>query len=246
MASIFTTLFYQPLFNVLIFFYNIVPGHDIGLAIIALTLLIKAILYPFSRQAIKAQKSLQTIQPKIDEVKRRLKDDKEAQAKEMMQLYKDEKVNPFSSCLPLLVQFPFFIAVFQVFRTGLNSENFSLLYPFVANPGQLQLISLGFIDLAKPSIPLAIAAGLAQFWQARMMSTKRPPKAMPGAKDEDMMAMMNKQMLYMMPAMTVFIGIGLPGGLTLYWLVFTTLTALQQLFMFRKKPTTTVTTPAST
>jgi YidC/Oxa1 family membrane protein insertase len=99
----------------------------------------------------------------------------------------------------------------------------------------MNVMSFGILDLSKRSIVLAILAGLAQFWQAKMMMSKKPVVKIPGSKDESMAAIMNKQMLYFMPAITVFIGISLPGGLTLYWFVFTVLTALQQLLTFRKK-----------
>jgi YidC/Oxa1 family membrane protein insertase len=103
----------------------------------------------------------------------------------------------------------------------------------------MNLISLGFLNLGKPNVYLAVLAGLAQFWQAKMMMTKRPPISTPGSKDESMAAIMNKQMLYFMPALTVFIGLSLPGGLTLYWFVLTLLTALQQILTFRKKKSST-------
>lgn len=234
MIQLYNTILYQPLLNFLVFLYN-VAGHDLGIAIILLTLIIKLILYPLSRQSIKSQKALQDLQPKIEALKKQYKNEKEKQAKAMMELYRTEKVNPLSSCLPLLIQLPFLIAVYQVFQTGLNSASLSLLYPFIQNPGQLNAISFGFVDLAKPNIILAILTGAAQFWQTKMLSIKRPPKAMPGAKDEDMMAVMNKQMLYFMPVLTVVIGISLPAGLVLYWLVMTLLTALQQLVMFKKR-----------
>jgi len=95
---------------------------------------------------------------------------------------------------------------------------------------------LGLIDLSKPNIYLAVLAGLVQFWQARMMSRNKPAVQTPGSRDESMTAIMNKQMLYFMPAITVFIGISLPGGLTLYWFVFNLFTGLQQLITFRKGP----------
>ena len=241
MIELYNLIFYQPLFNFLIWLYNIIPGNDVGLAIIALTVIIRLILFPLYYQSIKSQKALQEIQPKVEELKKKYKDNKEKMSMEMMQLYKDEKVNPFSSCLPLLVQFPFLIAVYQVFRHGLNSESLDLLYPFVANPGQINSVSpflLG-LDLAIPSIILAFLAGGAQFWQAKMMVTRKPPlvkgKEIAGAGDEKMMAMMNKQMVYFMPLITVIIGISLPAGLTLYWFITTLLMALQQLWMFKKK-----------
>ena len=237
MLQLYTTFLYQPLLNLLIFLYNLVPGNDLGVAIILLTFLIKAVLYPFSRQSIKSQKALQELQPKIDALKKQYKDDKEKLAKEMMVLYKNEKVNPLSSCLPLLIQLPFLIAVFQVFQNGLKAESLGLLYPFVTNPGHLNPISFGFLNLSQGNIVLAVLTGAAQFWQTKMLSVKRPPKGMPGAKDEDAMAIMNKQMLYFMPIITVVIGASLPAGLVLYWLVMTLLTVLQQQLMFKKHKT---------
>lgn len=237
MTALFNTILYQPLFNLLIWLYNIIPGHDIGAAILILTVLIKLILYPFSLQALKAQKALTVLQPKIDELKAKYKDDKEAMSREMMNLYKENKVNPFSSCLPVLIQLPFLIAVYRVFISGLGSKGLENLYPFVAHPGHINVISLGFLDLSKPNLIIALLAGAAQFWQAKMMPRQSPPKNVAGtagAKDEGMAAAMNKQMLYFMPAITVLIGASLPGGLTFYWLLTTLLTVGQQYLYFKK------------
>lgn len=77
MLEIYHTILYQPIFNLLIFFYNVIPGQDIGLAIIVLTVLIKLVLYPFNAQAIKSQKLMQELQPKLDELKQKFKDQKE-------------------------------------------------------------------------------------------------------------------------------------------------------------------------
>jgi len=243
MTQIFITVIFQPILNLLIWLYNIIPGNDIGFAIIVLTLLVKLVLYPLSVQQIRQQRALQEIQPKIDEIRLRLKDDKEGQAKELMELYKREHVNPAASCLPLLIQLPIFIGLYQALRDGLASHSLNLLYPFVSNPGTINKMFLGFIDLSKPNYVLAVLAGLVQFWQSRQMFRKPSPAAPPpdevkgseGAKDESMAAMMNKQMMYVMPLVTVFIGISLPGGLTLYWLVMSILTVAQQA-LFLKKP----------
>jgi len=235
MLSIFQTVFYQPILNLLVFLYNIVPGHDLGVAIILLTIIIKLILLPLSKQSIKSQKALQDLQPKINEIKAKYANKKEEMGRVMMQLYKENKVNPFSSCLPLLVQFPFLIAVFRVFRNGFSNGALDLVYPFVYKPEFINSISFGFLELSEPNKILAVLAGIAQFWQAKMMMTKKPAIQSPGSKDEGMAAMMNKQMLYFMPALTVFIGLTLPGGLAFYWFITTVLTALQQLYIFKKK-----------
>ncbi len=233
-AIMFQTFFYQPVLNLLVFLYNIVPGNDLGIAIILLTVVIKLLLLPLSKKSIKSQKALQDLQPQTEELKKKFKDNKEAMSKAMLELYKKNKVNPFSSCLPLIVQLPFLFAVFRVFRDGFDNGTLDLVYPFITRPEAINYISLGFIDLSVRNIPMAVMAGAAQFWQTKMMMAKKPPIKSPGAKDENMAAIMNKQMLYFMPLLTVVIGIQFPGGLALYWLVTTVLTGAQQAWLFNK------------
>ncbi len=228
MANIFTTIFYQPILNLLVWIYNIIPGHDIGLAIIVLTVIVKIVLYPLSKKSLEGQRSLQTLQPKLDEIKKKFANDKEAQSRAMMELYKQEKVNPLSSCLPLLIQLPFFWAIFRVFRDELSGKAVILVYSFINNPGTLNPIAFGFLDFSKPHIVLAILAGVSQYVQAKMM-----PKQATGSTENSMMSAMNKQMLYFMPALTVFICLSLPSGLAFYWFISTLLTIAQQWYMFR-------------
>ena len=236
MLYLYHVILYQPIYNGLVYFYNIIPWHDFGLSIIILTVLLKVILYPFSIKALKSQKALQEIEPKIKALQQQYKDNKQEQAKATMELYKKEKVSPFSSCLPLLVQFPFLIALYQAMIQALESKGFEVLYPFVSNPGTIKVLAFGFLDLSKPNIVLAVLAGLSQYLQTKMLPTKTPAAAGTGAKDESQMAMVNKQMQYMMPLMTVFIGISLPAGLTMYWFFMTLLTIAQQVLMFKKMP----------
>ncbi|MBU2542244.1 YidC/Oxa1 family membrane protein insertase [Patescibacteria group bacterium] len=233
MAALFQTILFQPLFNIFVGLYNLIP--DVGIVILILTIIIKLALYPLTSSSIKSQKALTDLQPKLDELKKKYKDEQQKVAQETMKMYKENKVNPFASCLPLLIQLPILIALYWVLRQGLTTDNFETLYSFVSNPGHINTLSLGFIELGKESYVLALLAGGAQFWQAKMMCRKKPPAgAGPGAKDEGMASMMNKQMLYMMPVLTVFIGMKLPGGLTLYWFLSTLFMALQQLVVFNK------------
>ncbi|MFA5163696.1 MAG: YidC/Oxa1 family membrane protein insertase [Patescibacteria group bacterium] len=235
MIYFFTIVFYQPILSLLVFLYNTAAFNDIGVAIILLTIIIRLILWPLTNKAIKSQKELQVLQPKLEELKKRFTN-KEEQARATMALYKEHKINPFSSCLPILIQLPFLIAVYQVFRDGLNNK-LDLVYSFISKPETINTISFGFINLSEKNIYLAILAGAAQFWQGKMMIAKNKATSetsIGGTKDESMTAIMNKQMTYMMPILTVFIGATLPGGLTLYWLVITLLTALQQFVILKK------------
>jgi YidC/Oxa1 family membrane protein insertase len=234
---VFTTFVVQPLYNLLVGSYNLL-GHDLGLAIIALTVLIRVVLYPLSQAALKSQVAMQALQPKLKELQTKHRGDREALARATMQLYRESRVNPLSSCLPVLIQLPFLIGIYWALQRVVNGQSFELLYSFVRHPGTLNPIAFGFLPVATPSIVLAVVAGVAQWWVTRMLMAKRPPTtvAAKGGKDEDMMAMMNKQMTIMMPIMTVVIGATLPAGLTLYWFVTTALQGVQQRYMLRAAP----------
>lgn len=233
MGDLFHAVFSQPIFNLLVWLYVTIPGRDLGIAIILLTVIVKLVLWPLSAKALHSQKALADLQPKLDALKKEYGDRQEELAKAMMALYSKEKVSPFSSCLPVLIQLPVFIALYRALSHGLKSEGLDSLYPFVANPGVIKGSFLGIMDLAVKSAPLAILAGITQYVQAKMMITRQQPKQTPGAKDEQMLAAMNKQMLYMMPALTVILGWSLPGGLSLYWLMQNLLTVAQQKLFFR-------------
>ena len=233
--AIYNILIYHPIYNLLVGLSAIMPGHNFGLAIILLTVVLKLVLLPLTIKSTRSQKALQDLQPKMEELKRQYKDQKEKLTVAMMDLYKKEKVNPFSSCLPLLIQLPFLIAVYSALRHVGQGIDSSLLYSFIPNPGSVNM-NFVWMDLAKAAPVMAVLAGISQYFQVAMLSTKKPEVKGEGSKDEDMTAMMNKQMKYMMPVMTVFIGISLPGGLTLYWLIMTITTIVQQYFIFKQKP----------
>lgn len=219
----FFTVFYQPIFNLLVFLYDSIAFRDIGLAIILITLIIRLILYPLSKKAIKSQRDLQSIQGEIESIKEKYKDDKEKMGPELMALYKEKKINPFGSCLPLIVQLPFLIAMYQVFFNELKDGatfDAGSLYPFVSNPEFLNPIAFGFIDFSEKSLILAVLAGAAQFWQSKMMMNK--------TKSNNPTTAITNQMMYFMPIITVVIGASFPAGLTFYWLLTTLFSVAQQ------------------
>ncbi len=230
-VDIFNITLYQPLFNALIWLYNNLPGQDLGIAIIVLTVVIRLILYPLSKKAIASQKSISKLQPKIKEIQKKYKN-KEEQAKAMMELYKEYKINPMAGCLPLLIQFPILIALYRVFITGLNSDKFNLLYSFVRPPDSLNTIFLGIVDLSQRSVVLALIAGFFQFIQSKMIMPQKPTSQ---AKDNkkgnvDFSVMMSQQMTYFMPIITIFISLSMPAALPLYWIVITLFGIIQQYF----------------
>ena len=238
MKFLFDALLYQPIFNLFVLVYHLIP--DVGVVIVIMTVMLKAVLYPFTAASLKAQKSLADLQTQVDQIKKKYPNDKDRVNREMLELYRVNKVNPLGSCLPLIIQLFISIALYYVLRAGLTSDDFTKLYSFVPNPGHINTVSLGWLDLSQSrNIVLALLAGASQFWVSRMMVRKRPPAAVgPGGKDEDMMAMVNKQMLYFVPVITVFAGLQFPAGLALYWFFSTLLTGFQQLVLFREKPHT--------
>jgi YidC/Oxa1 family membrane protein insertase len=242
MSNIFSVVVYQPIYNLLIFIYNWLPVQDFGVAIILTTVILKLILIPLSKKQIESQKKLQEIQPQIKEIQQKHKNDKEKQSKELMEFYKKNKTNPFSGCLPLVVQIIFLFAIYRILfnisNSGLMVQG-EILYSFVANPLHINQFFLGFIDMAKPNVVFAVLAAAAQFIQTKMLMSSQKKeskeKTVKPAGEMDFSQIMNKQMLYLGPAMTLFIGMKFAAGLSLYWLISTLFMIFQQMYLTKKK-----------
>jgi YidC/Oxa1 family membrane protein insertase len=232
--NFFNIILYKPLFNSLIFLYNSIPGHDFGIAVILLTLIIKAILVPLSIKSVRSQKSLQDVQPKIKALQEKHKNDKEKQAIEVLELYKKEKINPFGGIFLVLIQLPILIALYSVFRNGLNSSELVNLYGFVQNPVNINTLFFGIIDLSKPNFILAVIAGICQFFQSKMLMPNT--QASNTDKNADFAKMMQLQMTYFLPVFTVIILLSLPSALGLYWIVGGIFATVQQYLILKVKP----------
>src|SRR3989344_3793159 len=118
LIDLYNSVLYEPLFNGLMFLYQRL-GEDMGLAIILLTIVIRLILFYPSLSQLRAQRSLQETQPKLKELKEKYKNDQAAYSKAVLAFYKEHKVNPLASCLPLLIQLHILIALYQVFIAGI-------------------------------------------------------------------------------------------------------------------------------
>lgn len=209
----FKTILYEPLFNLLVFFAWLVPGHSIGWAIILLTILVKLILWVPSAKAIRSPLQMRQYQDEIRELQERHKADKAAQSQALMAFYKEKGINPLSGCLPLLIQLPVIFILYRVFMVGLGDFRPDLLYSFTPHLDSLNTNFFG-INLHNPDkIVLPIVAALFQFAQSRHMMLMNPP----AKNSKDPAAMMQKQMIYLFPVMTYFIAFTLPAGLALYW-----------------------------
>ncbi len=220
MATLFNTYIYQPILWLLVFIYQNLSFHDLGIAIVVLTVLIRLVLLPIFYKGAKDQTVIQKIQPHIKKIQLDHKDDKERQAKELMALYQKHRVNPFSSILFLILQLPIFIALFQIFTKEVGASVFGGHY------------FLGFLDLSTKNLILAAIAALLQYWQARIMINSKKSDGKEKGKD---MGMANqKMMMYMGPVLTLVVLFNLPAAIGLYWSVSNLFSIGQQFYINKK------------
>ncbi len=230
LVEVFNKVLYQPLFNALALLYNFLPGNDFGIAVIVLTILIRLALHPLMSQSLKSRKVFSELQPRIKEIQEKFKNDKQKQAEEMLKLYQTEKINPIGGLLPLLIQLPLLIALYQVFWKGLQPEAMNSLYSFIPRFGEINPSFLGVVNLSQASMFLAVLAGTVQFVQAKMMSPKSKSKK---GKTNQITDIMQKQMLYFLPVFTIVILLRLPAAIALYWII-TSLFSIGQQYNINK------------
>lgn len=239
------TLIYQPIYNILVGLYNVVG--DFGVATIIMTIVIKSLLIPLSRKQIESQKEMQELQPKIKELQKKYKKDKEQLSKKTIALYKKHKVNPAAGCLPLIIQMIIFITMYRVIINISDGDILSVhadqLYSFISAPEMINGLFLGIMQLSEPNVILATLTAGAQFYQLKMMQTKnakqddKKKKEKKDNDEPDFASIMQKQMLYIIPVMTLFIGLKFPSGLALYWLASTVFMIVQQWLIMHKEKT---------
>lgn len=224
LGTLYNEILYRPLVNILVFFYQALPYHDLGLAIILLTIFVRLILYPITAKSLRAQKDLAGLQPEIKALQEKHKDNREEQTKRIMELYRERGVNPFSGCLPVLIQLPLLFALYQVFLHSTGAEFIGALYGFVSRPESLSPIAFGIVDLSKPNAALAVLAGVSQFVQGYRM-----PSFSPAAQGESaFQKAMQTQMVYMLPIIITVISFKFPAALAIYWVVLNLIGILQQ------------------
>ena len=225
----FHTYLYVPLFNTLIFLYQNVSFESFGIAIILLTLLIRVILFPLFYKSAKSQMVMQKLQPLINKIQHDHKDDKEKQAQALLDLYRKNQVNPFSSILMLFVQIPVLIALYRLFAVDFASINFSELYGFISAPDHINTLFLGLIDLKTRSIIMVGLAAVAQYFQGVLTLPKIEKGRELSAPEK-----MTRQMVYYMPLFTILILWQLPSALGLYWLITSVFSVIQQIYINKK------------
>jgi YidC/Oxa1 family membrane protein insertase len=222
--------------DIIVFFYSFT--HNYGIAIILMTVLIRVILYPLMQKQMVSMREMQKIQPLMKAVQDKYKNDKERLNKELMALYKEHKVNPMSGCLPLIIQMPILILLFQVLRE-FNTKIYAV---YNGNPGFLWLKDLSLPDqlIQLPGsgifgiqyigiMPFLIGGSM--YLQQKMTSSGGAAGKGGGSSEQT-----QKMMIIMMPLMIGFMSFTLPSGLTLYWLTSTVLGIGQQYLINKKMP----------
>ena len=231
----FHAIFFQPLYNALVVLSSLVPGGDIGLAIILLTILVKIVLFPLFQKAAETQMAIKKIEPEMAKIKEQYKNDQETQTKKILELYRTNKVNPFSSIVVLFIQIPIILALYWVFRGSFKFDP-SQLYSFVHIPAVLSTKLFGVIDITSRSAVLAILAGITQYFQISLTLPKSAPKksAEPNFK-EDFARSMNVNMRYFMPGLLGYMAWILSSAISIYWVTSNLVAIGQELYLRRRR-----------
>ncbi|MBU1179066.1 YidC/Oxa1 family membrane protein insertase [Patescibacteria group bacterium] len=233
-GNIYQIVFFQPLYNGLIFLTKILPFNDLGLAIVFLTVIVRFILFPLSHKSIVTQKKIKILEPEINKIKNKHKEKQEEQTKQIMALYKNHGINPFSGFFLILIQLPVFIALYTILR-NFSAINSDLLYSFLGVVEKVNTSFLGLIDISKPSYLISILAGLSQFFQIKLSLPpgKKIPQKERSFKDE-LQRSMGIQMRYVMPVFIFFIAQRFSSGLALYWTTSNIFAIFHEIIVARK------------
>ena len=237
MIDFFYNVLYTPIYNLLIGLTDILPGQDIGLAVVVATIIVKVILMPLSFAALRTQRAVKAMEPEMKQIRENLKDDKEAQAKEMFALYKKYGVNPFAGILVLLIQLPIILSLYWVFNSKtLLTVNTAILYAFVPAPEAISPLFLGIFAVTGASIILALLAGVSQLvygWYAIPVpeQTKAPGTDM----QADFGRAMALQMRFILPFFIAVAAYFTSVAIALYFITSNLIGILQEFIVRRQK-----------
>ncbi len=234
-SGIFFTSFYQPIYNGLVFLIGAVPGGNVGVAIVLLTLGVRGILLPLSHKSVVSQAKMRAIAPHVEKVKEKHKDNKQEQARKIMELYKEHGINPFSGCLLVLIQLPVIFALYFVFFKGLPEIKPEALYSFIASPVPMSMMFLGIL-LSGKSFILALLAAITQYYQIKLSIPPMAPAekgAKPSFKD-DFARSFNLQIRYILPVIVFGVSYSISAAVALYWTTSNLFSIGHELYVKRK------------
>ncbi|MET7901578.1 membrane protein insertase YidC [Streptomyces sp. NPDC005355] len=236
-------------------FYSLIfdrnSGWAWGLSIVSLVVLIRICLIPLFVKQIKATRNMQALQPKMKAIQERYKNDKQRQSEEMMKLYKETGTNPLSSCLPILAQSPFFIALYQVLNHIANNKTVGVIdqslldsarhahifgaplsVKFMSSADQVQQLGASLMDVRIVTITMIVLMSASQFFTQRQLMTKNVDLTV-----KTPFMQQQKMLMYVFPIMFAVFGINFPVGVLVYWLTTNVWTMGQQMFVIRRNPT---------
>ncbi|OGZ10859.1 MAG: hypothetical protein A3D67_02695 [Candidatus Lloydbacteria bacterium RIFCSPHIGHO2_02_FULL_51_22] len=239
LSFLFNTFIYDPIYNGFVFFVDITPFHNVGLAVIFITILVRLIILPITHKTVRSQAKMKALEPEITRIKGETKHDTQEQTKRVMELYQKHGVNPFSGCLMLIIQTPILLALFWLFNNEIsNGFSTERLYSFIEIPQYISLLFLGFIDMSQRDIFLALAAGISQYFQIKLAVPPLPPRdanaGTPSLKDEFARSFQT-QTKYVFPVMVFFLSFKMfPSAVALYWATSNLFSIAHELFVRRK------------
>ena len=260
----FDTLIVQPIFNLLLGLYAIIPGGDFGISLIVFTVLVRFALWPLVKKQLHQTKAIKKLQPELAKIKKQAKGNKQQEGLMMMEVYKKHGINPFRSLGILLVQLPIFIALYRVIQIITTErervaeyaygvvENIPQIRVIIDNPSQFNETLFGFIDLTETALTpniylllIAIGAAALQYFMAKQTmptsdNNKRLRDVLAEAADgkeadqSEVNAIVMRKMLKFLPIMLFFIVISVPGALALYIAVSNLVGVLQQRYILNQ------------
>lgn len=235
-VAAFNAVVYEPLYNALVFLIDVVPYSDVGISVILLTILVKLILFPLSLKATRTQITLRTMEPEIKELKERHKGDQQAQAAEMLKLYRKYNINPLSSIFLILIQLPIIFGLYWVFyKGGLPTLSEMHLYSFIPRPESINMEFLGLIDVAaSKNILLALLAGISQYAQVKFALPALSPRKENATLQEDFTRSMHLNMRYIFPVMAAIFAYILSAAVALYWITSNLFAIGQELYVRKR------------
>lgn len=234
------TIFVDPVYNLLVFILAVVPGADFGIAIIALTLIVRVVFYPVFTSSIRTQMAMQVVQPELAELQEKYKDDRMELARRQAELFTRHRIRPFATLGASLIQLVFFITLYYVFfRLGLPQIKTELLYPFVHAPASVNEHFLGLFDLTSvktlQNALLAVLVGALQYVVMHFaLSRTGIPEHLPPEK-QAAQRIQRQMMLYLFPLMMLAVVYFSPAAVGLYFAV-SNIIALGQEWLIRRKP----------
>lgn len=218
-SFLYNAIFYRPLYNALIFLTAIIPSHDLGLAVVLLTIIVKMALVPVSHKTIKTQKKLKELEPAMALIKEKHKDQQE-QAMKIMELYQQHGVNPFSGVVLMFIQLPIILGLYFVFRSGVNLSSPDI-YSFILKPAFISPKLFGLIDLTQKNLILSLFVGLTQFIQVQLSLPPTPAKqaGSDSSFGDSLAQSMNFQVKFILPLFIMFVSYKLNTAVSVYWIV---------------------------